>query len=361
MFSQLSQSGTARIPGLDGLRALSVSFVIIEHLTQSGSVHLDLGWIGLGNLGVRIFFVISGFIVTTLLMEERKKYGSISLKAFYIRRAFRILPIWSCYVGVILLGLALTHRFPPARDLWGVFTFNADYVPISTVDLAHLWSLSVEEKFYLIWPAALVFAGTRRSTGVAWIVVFTLPFVRLFDTMNGISFGAASYLTFHHNADALAVGCLLALLRPQFEANRLFKRFLALPFAPGWILLLVVGIAATQQLGLLWWVFGGITILNLTIAVCVLVVIQDTRSVVDQVFQSAPVRRLGVWSYGIYLWQQPLTFHRKTGWLGVFPLNVIVLFFIAGIGYHLIEKRAQQFGRSIARPAQAHETAPANS
>jgi peptidoglycan/LPS O-acetylase OafA/YrhL len=102
---------TKRVPSLDGLRACSVAFVILDHLCISGYLPLRQRWIDFGHLGVRIFFVISGFIITRLLLEELQSSGSISLKNFYIRRFFRIVPIWACFVGVILSALWLRHSF----------------------------------------------------------------------------------------------------------------------------------------------------------------------------------------------------------------------------------------------------------
>ncbi len=339
---------TGRIPSLDGLRALSVAFVIWEHLNLSGALPFDQKWIGFGNLGVRIFFVISGFIITALLLDELEATGSISLQDFYIRRVFRIIPIWACFVGVILVALALTHRFPGGRELIAVLTFNVDYVKMATVDLQHLWSLSVEEKFYFLWPSVLFFCGANRASRIAWIVVLVVPLLRMYEAHFGATFEAPAYWTFHQNADALAVGCILALSRSWLANHEGVKNLVSRPWMSGFMLLITLGLATTQHLGNTWWTGPGISALNLTIGALIWTVVNDTRSALARIFNASLMRTLGLWSFGIYLWQQPLTFHRKVGMLAVFPVNVLVVLVVACAGYYLIERTLQSLGRSVA-------------
>ena len=116
-----------RVPSLDGLRACSIAFVIFDHLSISGAIPFSRGWINFGNLGVRIFFVISGFIITKLLLEELRTTGTVSLRSFYIRRCFRILPAWAVFLGTMLAVAGAMHRLPPPGDILALVTFNADY------------------------------------------------------------------------------------------------------------------------------------------------------------------------------------------------------------------------------------------
>ena len=150
------------IPSLDGLRALSVLLVIVLHTLLRNHLYNQIPFVyrlvGNGSLGVFIFFVISGYLITTLLLREREKTGTISLKSFYIRRAFRILPPLYLYI-LFLAVLGATGHLPGMnrRELITALTLTRNYVPhVSLWAMEHFWSLCIEEQFYLLWPTVLV-------------------------------------------------------------------------------------------------------------------------------------------------------------------------------------------------------------
>src|ERR1017187_2106620 len=149
-----------RIPSLDGLRALSIFLVVSLHTLQRYGLHhhVGLGWYALfnGGSGGSIFFVISGFLITSLLLQEHRKRGSISLPGFYLRRAFRILPPLYFYIGVIIL-LGVAGRMALNRnDLISSIFFFHNFTEGATMwAVEHLWSISVEEQFYLVRPVVL--------------------------------------------------------------------------------------------------------------------------------------------------------------------------------------------------------------
>ncbi|NBP49618.1 MAG: acyltransferase [Actinobacteria bacterium] len=161
----------AYLPGLDGLRALSVLAVIVYHANKS--------WLGGGFLGVEVFFVISGYLITTLLLNESERTGSISLRQFWIRRARRLLPaLWTMLVMVVLWCAAFEREAlgqlrgdVVAAVLYGfnwfqVWMGTSYFGQLGLVPLRHLWSLAVEEQFYLVWPvliAVLLRVVGRRS------------------------------------------------------------------------------------------------------------------------------------------------------------------------------------------------------
>src|ERR1700722_8365542 len=181
LSAQLDSGG--RIASLDGLRAISIALVVGYHAINAATQvksHRDYvgPWEHLfnGGLGVSIFFVISGFLITHLLLREMKKSGTISLKDFYIRRTFRIWPAFFFYLGIIVL-LYWMHLIGIARRgvvAAGAFVYN--YVPhVGNPLVAHSWSLSVEEQFYLFWPVVLLALGSRRATVIALIIVLVCP------------------------------------------------------------------------------------------------------------------------------------------------------------------------------------------
>jgi peptidoglycan/LPS O-acetylase OafA/YrhL len=337
-----------RVPSLDGLRAFSVVFVIFDHLCISGAIPLHQNWIDFGNLGVRIFFVISGFIITRLLLEELRSSGSISLKNFYIRRFFRIVPIWACFVAVILFALWRRHTFPSPLSLLALFTYNVDYFRPAAVDLQHLWSLSVEEKFYLLWPFALFAAGRRSAARIALAAVLVVPVIRFFGATHGSSYEDLLW-RFQNTADAIAMGCLLAFAWGWIDnrGNLKIARQLASPFVTILAVAALFGAAASGALLGDNYYLVVPTILNLLVAVVIYGVVANADSFIGVILNKPAMQAVGLWSYGIYLWQQPFTLHRKLGIVGIFPINLVVLMLISVAGYYLVERRAQAYGRRI--------------
>ena len=188
------------IPTLDGWRAISIVLVIVSHALP-GAPYLA----SLGTLGVSIFFAISGYLICTLLLKEHERNGSISLGGFYMRRAFRILPPAMTYMAVLLiLGLA------PMTDVTRCFFIAANYSVLASPYLGHFWSLSMEEHFYLFWPAILTLLRPRRAAifaGFAIPVVLGWRLWALTHAQGGI---------FYHRTDvrldAFFAPCLLAIL-----------------------------------------------------------------------------------------------------------------------------------------------------
>src|SRR5712692_9378521 len=191
------------IPSLDGLRAISIAFVVLGHLT--GTRHfpssLDAAHVFAGP-GVRVFFVISGLLTTTLLLKELDQTGRISITGFYLRRAFRIFPAFYTYLAAVaLFGLARPGELVRAA------TYTINYVEGRSWIVAHIWSLAVEEQFYILWPLTVV-ALVRRSLLVAGAVVVLSPFIRLaqYDFFPAYRTGIGAQ--FHTVCDAIACGCL---------------------------------------------------------------------------------------------------------------------------------------------------------
>jgi peptidoglycan/LPS O-acetylase OafA/YrhL len=153
----------SRIPSLDGLRALSISLVLVAHFAYSMGFPVHHTWWtdDYAHYGVRIFFVISGFLITSLLIREREQTGTISLKQFYIRRAYRLLP--AAYVYLVVITIVF-HESLQYKYVVVAYMYLTSYALHSPWVLIHLWSLSVEEQFYFLWPAAMAlgFIVARR-------------------------------------------------------------------------------------------------------------------------------------------------------------------------------------------------------
>jgi len=349
-----------RIPSLDGLRALSIGLVLLEHL--SGTTHFPLSlanvrqYMGdVGSFGVRIFFIISGFLITSLLIEERKKTGRISLKDFYVRRAFRIFPAAYVFLGVVFL----LSRFGAIQllpgDLLAAATYTMNFHQPQSHWLVHLWSLSVEEQFYFLWPAVMLFAGNKGARWFALAQIFLAPVIRVVIWFYFPSH--RNFQQFYAVMDSIATGCLLALLKPWLLENRLFvaalrsRLFLLVP-----LMVLLTMWAAERRFAVY---MAHYTIMNVGIALCVCrwVVFPDDR--IGWLLNTAPLRFVGTMSYSLYLWQELFFLRGSPSLIESFPVNVGLAFLAALMSFYLIEQPILRLRVRLSRTRTAAVAIPA--
>jgi peptidoglycan/LPS O-acetylase OafA/YrhL len=324
-----------RIPSLDGLRAVSIALVVLAHLngTRYFPTLPELGNWQLGNLGVRVFFVISGFLITTLLLEESDRTGTVSLFHFYLRRFFRIFPAFYALCAVLfVLEQARVIELRPG-DLFAAVTYTVNYHHDRAWYTGHIWSLSVEEQFYLIWPAILVIAGMRRGLGIAAAVVLAVPFLRIIMGLwPALRPGIGE--TFPSVADALATGCVLAGVYPLLARSERWRRFLEAPWF--WLVPAAVAICARNPWARLDWLVGQ-TVMNVGIAVIIARALHAPDVGLGRVLNARPLVAIGVLSYSLYLWQQVFLNRRGEAIVQSFPLNLVLVALVAVASYHVIE------------------------
>jgi peptidoglycan/LPS O-acetylase OafA/YrhL len=326
-----------RIPSLDGLRAISIGLVLVDHLRGSRDFPMIDAWLpfgggSLGNLGVRAFFVISGFLITSLLLEERRKTGRISLSMFYLRRTLRIFPAFYTFLlAMSVLAAAQIISLRPG-DMLHAVTYTINYHYDRSWWLGHIWSLSVEEQFYLIWPFLIVLAGTRKAMMGAAAVVLAAPVLRLGMLMLYPGKHAWMGEAFPLVADALATGCLLAGFREELFATRCYRGILESRVFGSIPLLAFVANSYP----------GGRThsaildtAINLAIAITVDRYVRMPGTVTGRFLNWQPVAFVGVLSYSLYLWQQPILHHRDT--LLPFPINLVCVIALAWLSYRFVE------------------------
>src|SRR3974390_1314620 len=211
-----AKSPSHQIPTLDGWRALAIAGVIACHglslndAAANSHSHLNAFVLGLGQQGVSLFFAISGFLITTLLLDEHRNRGRISLRAFYTRRVFRILPPACTYLLITaLLGVLGFIRLANGEVASGLFIYN-NYWPQRSWYTQHFWSLSMEEHFYLIWPAAIALLGIARARWAAVALIVVTIFWRPWSMANIASPGTQLPRT-DMRLDAFLFACLLAI------------------------------------------------------------------------------------------------------------------------------------------------------
>jgi peptidoglycan/LPS O-acetylase OafA/YrhL len=280
-----------RIPSLDGLRAISVLAVILGHLVRSHVVPEFFH--AYSHLGVRIFFVISGYLITTILLKEHDQTSTINLREFYIRRAYRILPAAGVYMLFALVGYWHELRW---YDIWAMLLYLVDFDGPAPWIIGHLWSLSVEEQFYFLWPSVLK-KYYRHSVAILIAVVIITPIycaVCFFLKVPG-----GGFPTFPAVADNLAVGCLLAVFAAKvpkispWMAVLMLLAVILIPFYPG-----------NTPVKTLFELFILFPISTFSIAGLLLHVVRRPYRFLNV----APVVWLGRISYSLYLWQQPFFF-----------------------------------------------------
>jgi peptidoglycan/LPS O-acetylase OafA/YrhL len=302
------------IPSLDGLRAVSIVLVIALHSLQHyGLTHkVPVIWFILcnGSVGVYIFFVISGYLITTLLLREHRAKGRISLRDFYIRRGFRILPPLYVYVLTIAV-LGWTGRLAGvnATEIVTALFFLRNYSQHVTLWVfEHFWSLCVEEQFYLLWPGLVVFALLRRGEGqgrrlaarVAVAIIVAEPFIRLFcwrfvPTLHNTG-------QFHMSADCLMFGAAGALLEGSTRFEALYRRATRWPWLLPVVLFGVLG-ALGMRFQNYFNVPLGDTLQGFVILMWLLWLVRNPATAQGRFLNGSAIRWVGRLSYSLYIWQ----------------------------------------------------------
>ena len=338
MRPERSNSSSSHLPSLDGLRAISIALVLIGHLDGTHKIGRLPGIPVFGDLahfGAIVFFVISGFLITSLLIREYEHTGRVSLKLFYLRRALRIFPAAFAYIGVISLLSALGAIVVTRSNLLFAATYLVNYLVHPAWYIGHLWSLSVEEQFYLLWPFTFAVFGPRRAIWVAGAFLFL-----------GAGFRALEWLWFRHAAyygmpmfpmvaDSLAAGCLLAASRKRLESQSWYLTL----FRPQWSLLMLAAILVTNRyMNHTVFFVAGTALINVLLAVLIHRSVFCWRDRLGHLLNWKPVAFIGVLSYSLYLWQQPFLNRASSAWPAAFPQNLMFAFSAAAASYLFLEK-----------------------
>lgn len=324
-----------RIPSLDGWRGIAIALVLIDHIQVAFTHRLDYkwGWTQTGQHGVTIFFVLSGFLITSKLLEKQ-----IDLKDFYVRRFFRLMPVaWAYLAVLVFLSIITRVQFTTPAEIWSSLFFYRNFAIVGGYGMAgHFWSLSMEEQFYLVWPCILLLAGVRRcrwiaAGGAVACAVYRWYFWPRYDRflMNEQT---------QVRADALLVGCLLALLLTDQRfcaVARSYTRALAIPA----LAVLLYCVARFHQLPPL--------IENLSIATLIAASVLHPQSFPVRAISVRPLTWLGVISYSVYVWQE-LFVHLGTGDTRLISLFVALPAFSLA-SYYGIERHSIRLGRRLSQ------------
>ena len=331
-------------PALDGLRAVAIALVVADHCWVPGFEG--------GYFGVDVFFVLSGFLITQLLVDEYDSQGQIDLGRFYLRRLLRLAPalalmltayltigpiiwphypLWSHIRDAALAGLYLSDY---GRALWGY-----------PIILQHTWSLSVEEHFYLVWPlAALLLARCAPR----WRMAGLFGIYLLSTTWRISEYESSGWVATYFRADTrlsgLICGALLAICLPRMGKISETTANAVGVFACS-VLGLCLSLGFWRAPSSLVWVanLAEIAAAGLLIAASV------QNSWLSKILSAPPLVGIGIISYGIYLWHYPAAvfFRGQLPWYQTLPIVLIFAFAMALASYLTVERPLQRYRRTL--------------
>jgi len=345
-----ARAGTAPRPfrqsrSLDGVRALAILLVLGYHMAASS--------LKAGYVGVDVFFVLSGFLITTLLIGERAVTGAISIPSFYARRALRLFPALAV---AIVLAVVMATTFA-TKDMgrstikglpWVVF-YASDFAESGSSHanlglLGHTWSLAIEEQFYFVWPWVLIFfCRARRRLGIVAAALALLSVLdMLWSTHLALTAGHdRAYFSLDGHAMGLLGGAALALVwsrAPEWRLTSATKRLLQAIGAASVVGILLAALlftAAANQVTL------AISVSTILTVLLIPVLLGVPEGPVHSLFSSRPAVWIGKRSYGLYLYNQivfytfvPLKPHSKV----VDVMCLIATFVIAALSYKFVEQ-----------------------
>jgi peptidoglycan/LPS O-acetylase OafA/YrhL len=347
-----------KIRSLDGIRAIAVLMVLLSHCLPS--MHLPISGNKYnflecsGKLGVSMFFVLSGYLITKLLVFERKVNGSISLKDFYLRRIFRIFPVF--YLNILVIILLKCFFVPTLFEsyklvgvaavyLWNyvyLFHINSFASDHGYAIFAHFWSLAIEEQFYLLWPIMLIKLSVAALKKIIITIIVTSTFISV-----------VAYFLIHDNNEryitmnllleggtTITMGCLGALIE---NTNFFNERILKIIHNNSLICFSAIFLFIISPLSMLYFK----ALYNLPTAgtldgICIIILLfwcVYVPSKISDLLNSKVLVKIGILSYSLYIWQQLFLdgefFHL---WYNKFPLNIFLVFAVAFISYYLIER-----------------------
>jgi peptidoglycan/LPS O-acetylase OafA/YrhL len=330
-------------PGLTGLRAVAIAIVVARH---AGEVtYPSITSFAFGFAGVDIFFVLSGFLITSLLVGEWARTGRISLPQFYLRRALRLLPALVAFLLVLLAFIPFQpagqqRPLLQAAGLSALFLGNIAKTVGWTFPLPHLWSLGMEEQFYLVWPLTLLVLlrlRVRRDVVLAVAVGGAVAVVAARVAL-AASGSASSFTLFYSplHSDGLLVGCALGLAYAwrRVPSPKALRRFLGPAVVAAAAVFLVVSVKGAPYVP--WGMTVGLGMIALASAVLVYAAIDERPVLPLRFLVWRPVTYLGEISYALYLWHFPVLYLWPTNQLAV-PGRVAVALVLAAASYHLVE------------------------
>jgi len=362
VISQFHAARLRHVPALDGLRGLALLGVLLFHAN---------GILAGGYLGVDLFFVLSGFLITSLLLAEHRETGRIALGPFWIRRARRLFPALLSLMPVVALYGRYFARTEELRTVraqalatlayvanWQAIFRHQSYWQLFAAPspLEHTWSLSIEEQFYVIWPLVVSLVLRRRrgrallGVCLAFAALSMVAMFFLFDPSNT----TRAYLGTDTRMSGILFGAALAtLISPN---DRFHARTVRALDAGGVLAALGLGIAWATLRGTSTFLYrGGFWLTELGALALIACAIAGERSLIARMLSIRPLTWLGTISYGVYLWHWPVNVFLSTErthlhGFALHALRFALTFAIAIVSYRFLEQPIRKHGVPFSRP-----------
>jgi peptidoglycan/LPS O-acetylase OafA/YrhL len=367
--SEVNRSNMGHIPALDGIRGVAILMVVLCHLAPAvnsakhGFVQVVARMADQGAIGVDLFFVLSGFLITGILL--RSKSSPRFFVNFYGRRALRIFPLYYFFLTLIAIGLFTIpawKQYQNLRDHWPSYWFYGTNFVIARYDwgilgqkafgLGYLWSLAVEEHFYLFWPFMVWLFSERALIRVCLVIIVIAPVTRALLPFVGLG-PLAAYVLTPCRMDALAAGALLAVLAHNKPPAEILRRFGCIGLISA-LLFAAYYVQVVRHPGFAdaAYSIAGYSIVAFMFATLICLVLGGGWPATLMSWR--PLRFFGVYSYGIYIYHgvllgyleswfsiRRMSFNTDHIWIGVLPHYVLCVAgsaLVAFLSYHLLEK-----------------------
>jgi peptidoglycan/LPS O-acetylase OafA/YrhL len=343
-----------RIRSLDGLRAIAVLLVLIKHsytyLPYVISESPLFLFISNSDLGVKIFFVLSGYLITRLLIAEKDKTGTVNIKRFYISRALRIFPIFYLYIFIVII-LKFFFYDEVGDNYWavifvGLFLWNYKHLFSFTSSgndiqyLGHYHTLAMEEQFYLLWPFFFSKTSKQKLIKILIGLVLLIPVIRVLTYFFMPASRGQIGMMLQTGGDAILTGCLAALLENNTSFKERFFRHIHNKLLIYFTILFIFFISPIIRFHFkgAYDLTIGMTLNNLFLIVFLFWCV-NVPSFFSRVLNSYVFVGIGLISYPLYLWSPFFIVELEDkSWVQQSPQNFIIVFLVAIISYNLIEK-----------------------
>lgn len=329
---------------LDGLRAIAVLIVLTAH---AGSPYPRSG-----GVGVDIFFVLSGFLITSILSSEAERFGCICLRNFYSRRFLRLLPCLLLTCFFVTIWTIATKKYIPVKEIVITLTYTANWAyALFNVDLsllAHCWSLAIEEQYYIIWPFVIVIMErVTKNTLLKAIILLSVALLIAMYRYGVVGYYSAAriYFGLDTHMDGLVMGSSLCYFIKKNSSDGGITK--AKSWVLGYVLVPTAIILIMVIMKIMTWtdpLMGKIGFW--VVASATLVIIADlvagTHSIIRKPLSLMPVVYIGRISYGIYLWHYPIFMiikhnYPEINFVYLMPIKFGVSIFVASLSYSLVE------------------------
>jgi peptidoglycan/LPS O-acetylase OafA/YrhL len=345
-----ARTSGSRIPSLDGLRGIAILMVVLGHgaYALSALPGLLLTFGGNGQLGVGIFFVLSGFLIFNLSAREYQKTGVFDWRLFYLRRILRIFPCFYFFTAVILLLKALGLVNLTFPMILGAGTFSLNYLHVwyhlpANTDyfvVGHYWTLALEEQFYLTWPLLMLLFARRHLMAVLLVIMVLAPFLRVACYFLMPESRGQLAMMFHTSFDSIAAGVLLgeALLRPEIRARLAALAAKPLVLAAAIVFPLIISPLLASRFHGAYTLSIGKSLDLACICLVITAAVSFPGTLLFRFLNWRPLAFLGVLSYSLYVWNNLFLNAGGHWWVNRFPLNFLCAGGMALASHFLVER-----------------------